>query len=58
MKEPKKIKLSDFEPQQKEPQKHRMLSDQQLVNNVQHLYDEFGYVTSIEIRNEDIKNSD
>jgi hypothetical protein len=57
MEEPQKRKLSDFEPKQKQPKKYRMLSDQQLIHNVQHLYDEFGYVTSIEINNENSKNN-
>lgn len=49
MKEPKKIKLSDFEPQQKEPIKRPLESNNP---NTEHLYDDFGYVTTIEIKNE------
>lgn len=55
MKEPKKIKLSDFEPKQKEPEKRPLKSE---YGNVQHLYDEFGYVTSIEIIYENNSEND
>lgn len=57
MKEPEKRKLTNFKSKQKEPQKHRMLSDQQIISDVQHLYDEFGYVTSIGINYENTKDS-
>jgi hypothetical protein len=53
MKEPKRIKLSDFNPNQKEPIRLPLKSE----TNVDHLYDEFGYVTSVEIiKNEDSEN--
>jgi hypothetical protein len=53
MEEPKRIKLSDFNPSRKEPIKLPLKSE----TNVNHLYDEFGYVTSVEIiKNEDSKN--
>lgn len=55
MKEPKKIKLTDFESQQKEPKKRPLKPEH---SNVQHLYDEFGYVTSIEINYENNNEND
>lgn len=45
MKEPEKRKLSDFLPSKKEPEKKPLLSN----NDVEHLFDIYGYVTSIEI---------
>lgn len=53
MKEPKKIKLSDFVSNQKEPKKIPL----EPVKNVEHLYDEFGYVLTIESKNENNKEN-
>ena len=50
MKEPKRIKLTDFESQQKEPKKRPLESS---IENIEHLYDDFGYVTTIQIKHED-----
>lgn len=50
MKEPQRIKLSDFESQQKEPIKRPLKSKN---SNIEHLYDEFGYITTIKIKDED-----
>lgn len=53
MKEPKKIRLSDFDTKQKEPHKRPLKSaDTKILD----LYDDFGYVTSIEIQNTDDEN--
>lgn len=53
MREPKKIKLSDFISNQKEPSKIPL----EPSKNIEHLYDEFGYVLTIESKNEDYKEN-
>jgi len=50
MKEPKRIRLSDFDAKQKEPNKRPLKS---VDTKILDLYDDFGYVTSIEIKNTD-----
>lgn len=53
MKEPKRIKLSDFNTKQKEPSKRPLKSIDTLKLD---LYDDFGYITSLEIKNTDDEN--
>jgi len=50
MKEPNKIRLSDFNTKQKEPNKIRLKS---IHTQKLDLYDDFGYITSLEIKSTD-----